>query len=190
MGLKEEVRQYTLAEYLALEEIAEFKSEFHNGQIYAMSGGTPVHSAVIANCIRALGDAFDPMGCQVFDGNLMVHVEFFNSVLYPDASVICSPLELNQDLPLLVDSPSLVLEVLSKGTSKYDRGNKFFKYQMIPTLQTYVLVEQYEPCVHVSSKSADGNWSIRSYVGLDAVVELAPLGVSIRMADIYKWVKF
>jgi Uma2 family endonuclease len=110
--------------------------------------------------------------------------------LYPDVSVICGPLEFVADSSVLVTNPSLILEVLSKGTSKYDRGSKFFRYQMIPSLKTYVLVEQNEPRVYVFHKSEAGGWDVTDFFGLEEVVYFAPLGASIAMADIYKWIKF
>ena len=190
MGNPEIIKRYTLAEYLALEEAAEYKSEFYNGEIYAMAGGTPTHSRLSVDCMYAMVDAFRPKGCEVFDSGLMVHVEALNIVLYPDASVLCGPLDCDPSTPNLVRNPNLILEVLSKGTSKYDRGSKFLKYQMIPTLQTYVLVEQNEPRVFVGHKNAAGDWGFSDYFGLEAVVDLKPLGVAISMADIYKRISF
>lgn len=190
MGHPEETKRYTLAEYLELEEAAEYKSEFYNGEIYAMSGGTPMHSRIAVNCTNALTDAFDAMGCDVYESSLMVYVEKLNVVLYPDASVLCGPLDSDPSTPNLVRNPSLILEVLSKGTAKYDRGSKFLKYQMIPSLQTYVLVEQHEPRVYVGHKNMQGEWGFSNYFGLDMVVELKPLGVVIPMAAIYKRVAF
>jgi Uma2 family endonuclease len=190
MGHPQEIKRYTLAEYLELEEAAEYKSEFYNGEIWAMAGGSPDHSAVASNCIYAMKDAFEPKGCRVFESSLMIQIEKLNTVLYPDVSVICGPLEFVADSSVLVTNPSLILEVLSKGTSKYDRGSKFFRYQMIPSLKTYVLVEQNEPRVYVFHKSEAGGWGVTDFFGLEEVVYLAPLSVSMAMADIYKWIKF
>ncbi len=190
MGNPEIIKRYTLAEYLEMEEAAEYKSEFYNGEIYAMAGGTPTHSRISVNCMYALTDAFESRGCDVYDPSLMVFVEKLNLVLYPDASVLCGPPESDPKTPNLVKNPSLILEVLSKGTSKYDRGDKFFKYQLISTLQTYVLAEQFEPRVFVAHKNAAGDWGFSDYFGLEAVVDLKPLGVTIAMADIYKRISF
>ncbi|HEX2900942.1 MAG TPA: Uma2 family endonuclease [Bacteroidia bacterium] len=190
MGIEEEIKRHTLAEYLAMEEQAESRSEFYNGQIFAMSGGSPEHSTIAANFISSMNDAFRNKGCRVFDASLMIRIERLNSVLYPDASMVCGPLERDLQSSNLVRNPALVVEVLSKSTQKYDRGNKFFKYQMIPSLQTYVLAEQSEPIVHVSHKNANGAWEFDNYFGLDAAVDLKPFGVSITMAQIYQWIDF
>ena len=190
MGHSLEIKRYTLAEYLALEEAAEYKSEYYNGEIYAMSGSTPEHSGIIVDCIRALGNAFDHKGCDVYDSNVMIKIERLNVVLYPDASVFCEPLTHDPNSTSLVINLSLILEVLSKGTSKYDKGAKFFKYQMIPSLLTYVLIEQAEPRVYVANKNPLGTWAFEDYFGLDAVVDLKPHGISIAMRDIYRRIQF
>ena len=190
MAYPEEINRLSLSDYVAMEEAAEYRSEFYNGEIYAMSGGTPAHSRIALDSAYAMIDAFRPGGCEVFESGLMIQVESLNAVLYPDVSVFCGPLESDPSMPNLIRNPSLILEVLSRGTSKYDRGSKFFKYQMIPSLRTYVLVEQNEPRVYVAHKNENGDWGFTNYFGLDAVVELIPLGARIRMADIYKRVSF
>jgi Uma2 family endonuclease len=190
MGIEEEIKRYSLTEYLAMEEEAEYRSEFYNGQIFAMSGGSPEHSSIAVNLTSSMTEVFKDKGCRVFDANLMIRIEDLNSVLYPDASVVCGPLDRDPQRRNLVRNPTLIVEVLSKSTNRYDRGNKFFKYQMIPSLQTYVLVEQGEPTVHVSHKNEDGAWDVDNYFGLEGTVDLKPHGVSITMAQIYQWIEF
>ncbi|MBK9449166.1 MAG: Uma2 family endonuclease [Bacteroidetes bacterium] len=185
MGIEEEIKRYTLTEYLAIEEEAEYRSEFYNGQIFSLAERSPEHSAIAANFIYGLANAFRDKACRVFDSSMMVRIEDLNSVLYPDASVICGPLNRDPQRRNLVRNPTLIVEVLSKSTHRYDRGNKFFKYQMIPSLRTYVLVEQDEPTVHVSHKNEDGAWDVDNYFGLEGTVDLKPHGVSVTMAQIY-----
>jgi Uma2 family endonuclease len=190
MAYQNEIERLSLTDYLAMEEAAEYRSEFYNGEVYAMSGGTPAHSRITLDSAYAMIDAFGPRGCEVFESGLKIHVESLNAVLYPDASVFCGPLDSDPATPNLIRNPTLILEVLSKGTSRYDHNGKFFKYQMIPSLRTYVLVEQNEPRVYVAHRNENGDWGFSNYFGLDAVIELAPLGVSITMAQIYKRVSF
>lgn len=190
MGYPAEKRRYSLLEYIEAEESSEKKNEYYDGEIYAMAGGTPAHGAICANCIAGLKVAFKGSGCQTFDSSLRVQVESLNNVLYPDASLVCGPLDCNPVSPTLVRNPTLILEVLSKGTANYDKGSKFHMYQMIPALKTYVLVEQGHPRVYVHFRKEDGAWDVDHYFGIGGVVELKPLGVSIAMADIYDWVEF
>jgi Uma2 family endonuclease len=189
MGYPAEIKRYTLAEYIEAEELAEFKSEFYDGEIFAMSGGTPEHSGIAVNCILAMTAAFKGKGCRVFESNLRVQVESLNNVMYPHASVICGPLDRNPASSSLVRNPTLVLEVLSKSTAAYDKGSKFHMYQMIPSLTTYVIVEQSHPRVFVHFKE-NGTWDVDHYFSLEDIVELKPHGVSISMKEIYEWVKF
>ncbi len=190
MGHPAETRRYTLEEYLELEELAEYKSEYHHGEIFAMSGGSPEHSSIALNCSSAMKNAFKKTGCRVFESNLRVQVEVLDNVMYPDASVVCGPLEKNPKSPTLVRNPSLILEVLSKSTSSYDRGSKFHMYQMIPALRTYVLVEQSQPRVYVHYKNENGAWDVDHYFSMEDVVQLKPHGVGLAMQEIYEWIEF
>ncbi len=190
MGIQDEIKRYTLAEYLEMEEQAEYRSEFYNGEIFKMAGSSPEHSTICSNCGFALKLALGEKGCRTMDASLMVYVERINIVLHPDITVICVPLERDPNGTNLVRNPSVIVEVLSDSTQKYDRGNKFFKYKMIPSLQTYILVQQHEPSVHVAYKNKNGSWDFDDYFGLDAVVALKPFGVSITMAQIYEWIEF
>lgn len=186
----EDDQHYSIHEYVAMEESAEYKSEFYHGEIHAMAGGSIEHSEIAVNCTSAMKAAFKEKGCRVFESNLRIYIESLDTVLYPDASVFCDMVERNLNSPTLAQNPTLIMEVLSNGTANYDRGNKFFKYQMIPSLRTYVLVEQSTPEVHVNYKHEDGSWEVDHYDVLEQVVELKPLGVSIPMEIIYEWIQF
>ncbi|MBL0015995.1 MAG: Uma2 family endonuclease [Bacteroidetes bacterium] len=119
MGYPAENRRYSLAEYIEAEDVAEGKNEYYDGEVYAMSGGTPAHSGISANCTSALKSSFRSLGCRVFESNLRIQVESLNNVLYPDASVICGPLDCNPKSPTLVRNPTLVLE----GQGTPDKGS-------------------------------------------------------------------
>ena len=134
--------------------------------------------------------ALGERGCRVLESSLMVHVQKIDAVLHPDLTVICGPLERDPNAANLLQNPSLIVEVLSDSTQKYDRGNKFFKYKMIPSLRTYVIVQQHKPIVHLSYKTESGLWDFDDYFGLEAIVDLKPFGVSITMAQIYQWIEF
>jgi Uma2 family endonuclease len=185
-----ETKRFTLAEYVEAEELAESKNEFYDGQIRKKPFVVPEHSFLAANCGSALKNAFKPTGCRIFDSSLRIQVEQLNNVLYPDASVICGQLDRDPNSPTLVRNPVLVLEVLSKSTAAYDRGSKFHMYQMIPSLKTYVLVEQSQPRVYVHFKNDDGAWDVNHYFGLEDIVVLKPLGVSLAMTEIYEEIIF
>ena len=180
----------TLEEYLAKEKTAPEKSEFHNGEILSMSGGTIVHSKIAARTVSALIQALEGTLCEVYESNLMVRIESANSIVYPDTTVICGPPEIDERREHVAKNPIMIVEVLSESTGAYDRGEKFHLYQQIPTFREYMLIEQKTPQVDIFSKNAEGKWMIESYFGLDAVVELRSLNVKIPMAGIYEWIEF
>lgn len=188
MSISEEKVKYSIEEYLALEEKAENKSEYYDGEIYLMSGGTIAHGLIGANMARHLGNALDDRDCSVFGGEVKVRIESANAFVYPDAMVVCGDEERFNDLALT--NPILVVEVLSESTAAWNYTDKFRLYQMLPSLEEYVLIEQKKPQVDVFRRNDDGLWFLEGYKGLEAMVELKSLGVEIALKDIYRRVKF
>ncbi|HYI11277.1 MAG TPA: Uma2 family endonuclease [Thermoanaerobaculia bacterium] len=129
-SLPQSHHDYTFGDYLALERESEIKHEFDGGEILAMSGGTARHSALAANIVIALGTTRGP-GCTVFKSDMRVRVVATGRATYPDASMVCGPLEYDPDdaAHTTITNPSLIVEVLSVTTEKGDRGNKWMHYQ-------------------------------------------------------------
>ena len=180
----------TLEEYLAKEKTAPEKSEFHNGEILSMSGGTIVHSKIAARTVSALIQALEGTLCEVYESNLMVRIESANSIVYPDTTVICGPPEIDERREHVAKNPIMIVEVLSESTGAYDRGEKFHLYQQIPSFREYMLIEQKAPQIDVFHKNNEGKWMVESYFGLDSIVELHSLGIKIALSSIYKSVNF
>lgn len=149
---------YTFAEYLALERESEIKHEFHDGEIFAMSGGTSRHSALGLKVGAALEGTRSP-GCIVFQSDMRVRVRETGRAAYPDVSMVCGPIEYDTDDPdrTTLVNPSLIVEVLSPTTEQFDRGDKWMHYQRIPSLQEYVLVSQ-EPRIEIYRRMPSGTW--------------------------------
>ena len=182
--------KYTYEEYLTLEEQAEYKSEYYQGEIFAMSGGTPEHSLINSNVNRELGNSLKGSDCFVYDSNLKVRVEAADLGAYPDVLVICGPREQYKDRKDIVTNPTLVVEVLSDSTAAYDRGLKFQNYGLLPSLKEYMLVEQDFPLVEVFRRGENSLWVLQRYRGLSAEVEIQSLKVSIPASEIYYGVDF
>ena len=157
-SLPQSHHDYTFADYLALERDSEIKHEFDAGEILAMSGGTARHSALAANIVIALGTTRGP-GCTVFQSDMRVRIAATGRATYPDASMVCGPLEydLEDAARTTITNPTLIVEVLSVTTEKGDRGNKWMHYQRIPSLQEYVLVSQ-DPRIEVFRRMPSGSW--------------------------------
>ncbi len=132
--------QFSYAEYLARERETGLRHEFLNGQVFAMTGGTPEHARLIAEVTFALRSALDPSRCRVFSSDLRVRIPATGLSTYPDVAVVCGDVELADDDANAVTNPALLVEVLSPSTEAYDRGDKWSHYRRIPSLRAYVLV--------------------------------------------------
>lgn len=174
----------TEEQYLQIERAAEFKSEFHDGQMFAMSGGSPNH-ALLGNRIGALLDRQMPPGCRTFNSELRIRVAAAGLFTYPDCSVICGELQFAGDQKDVVTNPLLIVEVLSPSTENYDRGKKFELYRTILSFREYLIVHQDERHVEHFSKQDDGSWVLRDHIGAEASVDLGRLGVRISVAELY-----
>jgi len=157
-SLTQSRHDYSFADYLTLERDSEIKHEFDAGEILAMAGGTARHSALAVNITFALRGAC-PDGCTVFQSDMRVRIAATGRATYPDASMVCGPIDYDPDdaAGTTITNPVLVVEVLSVTTEKGDRGNKWMHYQRIPSLSEYVLVSQ-EPRVEVYRRMPSGRW--------------------------------
>jgi Uma2 family endonuclease len=184
-------REYTVEEYLRSEAASLDKHEYRDGEILDMAGGTGEHSAIAVNVIRELSAATKKKPCTVFESNLQVRVDR-RRYSYPDVSMACDPIEYDpatKTRTLL--NPRLIIEVLSESTESADRGEKFFRYMQIESLQEYVLVAQDRPRVEVFYRHPQGMWAVGGAVeGLDGVLKLKSAGVEIPLAEIYARVVF
>lgn len=190
MSTSEKKLRYTFEEYLKLGEDAEFKSEFYQGEIFAMSGGTGDHSLIGTNVTRELGNALMGKECLVYGSDLKIRIDAADAGVYPDGMVICGSREYYKDRLDVVMNPTAVIEVLSDGTAAWDRGGKFRQYRLIPSLKEYLVVEQKEAQIDVFRKNDQGLWVLESYRGLGEDVEFQSLGVSIPSKGIYHGVEF
>ncbi|MFK7982418.1 MAG: Uma2 family endonuclease [Saprospiraceae bacterium] len=185
---KLEDRKYTLEEYLALEEVAEYKSEFWDGTIVAMAGGKPNHNKIANSIGRVIENELDKKNknCSTFNSDQKVFIPKFNHGVYPDCMVICGEEELHGKSTAMVTNPSLIIEVLSKSTKEYDKGEKFEGYRSLPSFKEYVLIWQTIPKVQSWYKEAEDLWRISSVFGLDKTIELYSIGCTLQLKDIYR----
>jgi Uma2 family endonuclease len=190
MALAKPERRLTEAEYLEIERRADFKSEFFEGEMFAMSGGTRWHSIITANLVRALGNKLSHRGCVIFDSNMRVKVGETGLYTYPDVSVACEEQQfVDGEMDTLLN-PTLIVEVLSESTEKYDRGAKFRQYQSIPSLQEYLLVSQDAPRVELFVRQPNGKWLLQQAEGVDGKLESPTLRVVLELSEIFANVRF
>lgn len=182
-------RIYSAEEYLEAEQVAAYRSEFVRGHVYAMAGGSFTHNRINVNILKELAVRLDGGDCEPIASDLRVRVSSMASFFYPDAAVLCGPPRFYASRQDTIENPTVVFEILSDSTEKYDRGQKFHAYQTIPDLRHYVLVSQSEPLVEVFSKQSDF-WVLRTYRGVDAVADFPAIGIQVPCDQIYKRVQF
>src|SRR2546427_2666626 len=137
MALVQDISQLTEAEYLRLERQAELKSEYFQGEIFAMAGGSRAHSLIATNLLRELSGRLKASDCIVYNADLRVKVEATGLLTYPDISVVCGTQRFLDEQEDTLLNPTLVVEVLSDSTEAYDCGKKLEHYRQIPTCREY-----------------------------------------------------
>jgi Uma2 family endonuclease len=190
MALAQTAPRLSEAEYLAIERAAEFKSEFFDGEMFAMAGGTFEHAVIGTNLLAELSNQLRGRPCVAANSDLRIKVEETGLLTYPDASVICGEPEFVAETDDTVLNSTVIFEVLSDSTEAYDRGRKFENYQRIPTLREYLLVSQHEPRIEQFIRQENDDWLLRAASGLNAAIELASGGIQVRLAEVFLNVRF
>ncbi len=178
----------TIKEYLQLELDTQQRYEFHSGEVFALAGGSIAHTLLVGNIYSALRSNLQKAKklCKALSSEAKLNIETGNKFVYPDSMVVCGELQVSEASQEAIINPTLIVEVLSKSTAAYDRGDKFFFYRQVPTFKEYVLIEQDRYLVEVfTKKDATNSWEIARYEGLDKQILLPALDISIAMEDLY-----
>ncbi|MBD1823389.1 Uma2 family endonuclease [Cyanobacteria bacterium FACHB-DQ100] len=184
-----EVTRYTPEEYLALEETAEFKSEYHDGEIIPVTGGSLNHNEVITN-LCALKPLLRRQGCRFFSSDVRLWLPQYRKFVYPDVMVIEGEPVLYQNRVDTVVNPKVIIEVLSKSTQDYDMTDKFRYYRSIPELQEYIVVSQYFADVQQYTKTDQDFWIYRSYELIENTLKFGTINAEITLSEIYEGISF
>ena len=189
------LKRYTPEEYLRLEETAEFRSEYRDGEITPMTGGSADHNSIVVNICTLLKFALRGKGFKVFTSDLRLWIPTYQIYTYPDVMVIQGEPVFQAKRTDTVMNPCLIVEVLSKSTQNYDHTRKFKFYRSIAEVQEYVLVDQYAIEIEHYTRLEDNSWRLRDY-GADtqsislSSVEPASVELEIAIADLYEGVNF
>ena len=176
--------QYTLDQYLRLEEMSNVRHEYFDGEIYGMAGGTPEHGRIAANIIMLLGTRAAQRRCAVFTSDVRVRVAATGLDTYPDVTVVCGRLEHDSLDPNAIANPTLLVEVTSPSTEAYDRGEKLSHYKRIPSLHEIVIVSHGERRVDLWSREASDHWRVERF-GSSEQVRLASIDSDLPLDEIY-----
>ncbi|MGD2182015.1 Uma2 family endonuclease [Lusitaniella coriacea] len=185
-----ETKQYTIEEYLELEIASETRSEYQNGEIIPMTGGTPNHNDIAGNLYILLKSALRGKDYRTFYTDQRLWIPDRTLYTYPDVMVLPKPLELQTGRKDTVVNPFFIAEVLSKSTKSYDRDEKFSAYRTIPTFQEYLLIDQYTAHVEQYSKTDSNKWIFTEYDDTESHILLSSIPFEIRLADIYEGLEF
>lgn len=180
----------SLEDYRAAEEVAEVKSEYRDGEVVPMTGGTYEHNGIVVNWVSALKVARRDRDYHVRAGDMRLWIPQYRQGVYPDVLAIVGAPVFNENRRDEILNPRLIVEVLSPSTEAKDRGDKFRYYQSIPTFREYVLVSQSEVRVEQFVRVEANEWLLRVYEGLEATMGLDSLQVEIGMREIYEGVEF
>ncbi|MGH9839685.1 MAG: Uma2 family endonuclease [Blastocatellia bacterium] len=190
---------FTEEEYLAIERSSPERHEYIDGRIFAMAGETDEHGEVCVNITGELRALLKGSPCRVRSQNTKVrsgpepkagqHPEGFYS--YPDVLVVCGKREFHDKFRDVLLNPNVIIEVLSKSTEAFDRGEKFIRYRTwLPTLTDYLLVSQTRPVIEHYCRQPTGEWLLTTIEGMDAILQIASINCSLKLAEVYYGVAF
>jgi len=175
---------YTAEDYLTLERSASYKSEFHDGQIYAMTGASRKHNLITVNIAGELRSQLKKRPCEAYINDMRVKAAEAPSYHYPDITVVCGKPQFEDGQMDTLLNPTLLIEVLSPSTEAYDRGGKFARYRKIPTLREYLLVTQDQPSIERYQRQGEV-WILSEAVGLEASIPLESIDCILSLREVY-----
>ena len=182
--------RYTSEEYLAMERAAEYKSEYIDGEIYALAGGSRAHTTITWNIGGELRVQLRGRPCHGYATEMKVRVTATKMYTYPDVVIVCGEEQFADDHGDVLLNPTVIFEVLSPSTEAYDRGEKFAQYRRLESLTDYILVAQDRPWVEHYVPRSEGWVLLPEASSLNDSIYLASIDCKLELAEIYDNVKF
>jgi len=184
MSFPARLRRYTAEQYLELERRADYKSEFINGQIYAMSGANRLHNLITFNIAGLLHSQIRGRACEAYVADMRVKISPTGMYAYPDIVALCGEAHFEDTHLDTLVNPALIIEVLSPSTEAYDRGAKSSHYRKIASLMEYVLIAQDRYSVERFIRQ-ENQWLFSEAGDLADVVDLHSIECNLVLRDIY-----
>lgn len=181
--------RYTPEQYLALEREAERKSEYFNGEIFAIAGASQQHNLITTNVVRELSTQLRSQPCQTYSSDMRVKVSENGLYTYPDVVVVCGEPRFEDGHRDTLLNPTVIIEVLSPSTEDYDRGRKFANYRRLESVTDYVLIAQDEIRVEHFVRQGE-QWVLSEVNDPNGIIPLTSIGGSLTLRDIYEKVEF
>lgn len=181
-------RLLTPDEYLAQERRAAFKSEYYQGETFAMAGASREHNLIVGNLVGEVRNQLKGHPCEVYPSDMRVKVIATGLYTYPDVTVVCGTPEFEDEHRDILLNPTVLGEVLSDSTEAYDRGTKSEQYRKLPSLNEYLLIAQDRPHVERYVRQPDGGWLLREVAEPGGSVALDSIPVVLPMSEVYRQV--
>jgi len=183
---------YSLPEYFELEDGRGERYEYYDGEVWMMAGGTLNHSRIVATLNTLIDGGLVERGrnCELFESNMRIRIEKGNAYVYPDLSVVCGGLEVDDMGGMAIANPILVIEVLSKSTAAYDKTAKLDYYLGVESIREIVFVDQYKARVSGYYRDDNGFWLFRWAESLEGRYHLKSIDLWIHLRDVYRRVVF
>ena len=185
MGLVTHERILSEDEYIRFELESDIRHEYVNGKLIDVPGESDLHNQLASNCCILLKILLKSKGYSFFIEGVKIKVPNENKYFYPDVFITREPL--STGTVYIKERPELIVEVVSESTRKYDTVDKFINYQKFDSLQYYILVEPETVLISVFSRDENDDWSLHTYAKATDIIQLAKLGISITVGEIYAW---
>lgn len=185
--MSRQIKPYiTSEEYLAFERSSEYKSEYLNGEIFAMTGASRKHNLIATNIVVSLGNQLMGRSCELYVSEMRVKVNAVGLYTYPDLAVVCGEPQLEDEYFDTLLNPTVLIEILSKSTERYDRIAKSDYYRRLTSLAEYLLIAQEQYRVEQYTRQSDDHWLLTEIHSLEGVVDLQSIECSLQLRDVYE----
>jgi Uma2 family endonuclease len=175
----------TPEQYLEMERRSETKSEYVNGEVFAMTGASRQHNRIVTNLVYALESQLRARPCSVYSNDMRVKVRSSGLYAYPDIVVACGEEKFEDEHVDTLLDPLLIIEVLSVSTEAYDRGTKFAHYRQIDSLMENLLIAQDRYSVEQYVRQSGKEWLYSTVTSPTGAVSLKSIACELKLVDIY-----
>ncbi len=192
MNVQAQKNRMTQEEYLEFERNSDIKHEYFDGEIFTMVGAKKNHILIGANITAELVSKFAAANstCRVLPNDMRVKIQSDSGYAYPDVAVACGDIEFEDNNFDTLMNPIIIIEILSKSTEAFDRGDKFACYRLIPSLQEYILVSQKRHRIERFVRKDDCSWSMFLYEDIEQTVKIETIDCEVPLSAIYRWIEF
>jgi Uma2 family endonuclease len=163
----------------------ESRSEYVAGEVFAMTGASAEHNAIVMNIGSELRAQMKGRPCQVYANDMKVLIQSADASKYPDLVAFCGAPEFHDGRRDVLLNPALIVEVFSDSTEAYDRGDKFFLYRQIPSLREYLLISQHRVLVELFTRGEDNRWTLTEFNSLEDQVPLTSVECDLVVSEVY-----